>query len=312
MKNYILFILIIILFLVICLFLSLYTECYGYTANDNVMVTTGSSLNDMFYVDILEGFNQANIDFNDWSLYYYFSYLNGNSYVFYISSDKFNIQSNTLMYTIGQATLSFTYSNGTWTYNTFYGPSANIGTYDRSNTFYFTNDGFNMGLSNVSNYSSSNDYMLIDVSNNGGDEEDTGLLQGIKDFFIGLFIPSEELMTDIKNDFSTDILSKFNITNISRNNTSYNNSDYYEGIFRDKFPTYDIYGYRFDSEYIYIIMHTPLNFGTLRSMRDNYTEWIQPVYTSGITLFDILNLLIGIFITYTNIALYNKFFDKGD
>lgn len=323
-----------IIFIILCLFLSLNQECLAYNSADNDFIIDLPAVNyNVNVYDWLET-NQGSIYGSlsvvfapevTWQDIKYWAYLydieNYNYNILFLSNKPIYLNDNALNFNADFIFESGAYSGYLVEYNlndnSNYGYTVpNCFSWVRNKSFkvysnspIYTDNTFTT-LANTQDY---NYFTYVEDnttggSGDGGDSgEDDNIFDIIGNAIKSVFIPNEEQFEDLQENFSDKILSKFNIITISRNGTSYNNEDVYSFIGNNK-PFIDIYGYQFEFQYLYDMLHTPLHFGYVRE--ELVEDYVYKVDTGGLTPYGIINLMFGISITILNYVLFNKFFEK--
>lgn len=155
----------------------------------------------------------------------------------------------------------------------------------------------------------------------GGESEDDGsILDFLSNFWgnlIHIVVPTSEQWEEIQENFEDEVLGKFNIPTLTFDN---NDLDYEMDGHRfqnDKAPyiEFSFLGAdcTFDLQQINDFLDTPFNFGKKKIwVYGSANQGTMTLDNGGLTLRTLLNLFIAIDITFVNLALYNRFLNKGD
>lgn len=333
------------LFIALCLFLSLNTECYA--TNDIIFNVPGINIswnitqlmNNIGYSYDFNNNTQYILSYDKYNEIYTLYFTNSNIWYDNINEDAFVTNEYGYIFDIGQSNVY--YSNSDEDFGLVYSDELNNSNYDfyfNNNVVVYTDNTFttpinliqynNVSIGNYTNNSNNENNNVNNsvnnsvvnnsvVNNSVGDndsENNNGILDFLLDFwnnFVHIIVPSQEDFEDLQESFNDNILSVFSLTSLSRN-SSYSNNDKYPSVnYNDKMPIFNIMGYEFDTTYIKNFLDTPFTFGILRYQMGDTSSDTQ-VYTGGLTCRHLISLIFAIEICAMNIALYNKFFNKGE
>lgn len=149
------------------------------------------------------------------------------------------------------------------------------------------------------------------------ENQSSSILGKIYEFFASFFdrlyhlvIPTDEQFTAIQDDFTDNILSKFNISSWSFNSNSLDYPVADVVPIRPPVLHFTLYDntFDFDTQVIVDFLNTPVSYGS--SYTDIGVDGTVP--TGGLTPYRLISILLSIDIFIVNILLFNKFFSKGD
>lgn len=143
------------------------------------------------------------------------------------------------------------------------------------------------------------------------EEEEQGILDTLKH----LFIPNEEDLQGVRNNFTNNISSRFSISAWAFDSSSIDREDVSYYSYSAPYWTFTIFGApcKLDTQEFFDLIDMPISLG-FRNV--SFAEWdtfyVEQNSTNGLTIRSFINILLTLELFILNIYLYNKFFAKGE
>lgn len=157
-------------------------------------------------------------------------------------------------------------------------------------------------------------------------EDNSGILNKILNFFnnfwdnlFHFFIPKDEQIEELKNNFENKVLNKFSLTAWSFNDNDLNYPEWQSGSTFQTKPlkppilNFDFLGnnFEYDTQNIVDFLDTKISFGkSLFKVPNEETYYYSSIETGGLTVRSLLSALISLDMFILNIYLFNKFLSK--